>query len=156
MNYWRIVIIILILLIVIGSIYVFWPVRQGNEKLLLSVENTASTNFLGYKLNIFIDGSGEIYMGDPTMGRISNVPIHTFPKGTFNINLLDYNLTKINNVSIPPTYLCVKSVSFGTSTYLIYRGHMSGDIQCIQNKYMQNIYNYIDSLKVLQAYQMMH
>ncbi len=109
----------------------------------LTISNSGSTNFVGWDLNISGDGSGKL--------QYRNVNIsNSFPDGTFS-NIVDL-VTRVGDVSkIHTAYDCAKSVSFGTSTVVTYKGQMSGDIQCLQQNapnIEKQLQKYVESLQI--------
>lgn len=121
----------LFLIIYFGSMLVFivksWA-DQGNDDVI--VDNSGSTNFSGYRM--IIKPSGEINV--TAHGKIS---INTvYQDGQYKIpaktaGKLISDLDAVMPLSGLVRLGCAKSVSFGTSTYVTYKGQTSPDIQCM-------------------------
>jgi hypothetical protein len=97
---------------------------------LAVIVQSRSTNTLGYRLVIHIDGSATAEIGSgATGGQLRSQP---FAPGAIDVAALRRLLDEIGDVSRIPTGFCPKSVSFGTRTEITYAGKTSGDLQCVQ------------------------
>jgi hypothetical protein len=91
------------------------------------IRNSGSTNFTGYTIKVWSDGStwavhsnraGQ-QIGAPVTGHISATLAQTF--------LRDAQQARKNRVISRP---CMKSASFGTVTTVLYHGWTSPDLEC--------------------------
>lgn len=107
------------------------------------IENTGSTNFSGYKM--VVAPSGEVTV--TSFGRISPMGHQVFTQGLYHLPQASARkLLGDLNSALPFSGApgsCVKSVSFGTATYVIFKGQKSPDIQCLRNgpQYVQDVFN---------------
>jgi hypothetical protein len=125
------------LAIVMGIYYVQTsgsPARQnasGSGKvgqssgLLVTINNSGSTNTLPYTLSVFNDGSAVLESAGTTR--------KTFPSGSIDARTLESLLQQIGDVTVLTGGRCMKSVSFGTVTKISYKNKTSGDISCTSN-----------------------
>jgi len=99
------------------------------------ITNSGSTNTPGFTLTLYTDGSGALtYKQDLNAQRFHRYADKKFPPGTFDSNQYTSILTQINDVSAIPDHGCLKSVSFGTTTTITYKGKTSGDLSCLSNQ----------------------
>jgi len=126
-----------ILIFIIVVIYVAALFKRGtysqrySRTLLATINESRSTNTIGYILTLYTDGSGSLeYEQEPPRLFFSEQRQH-FNKGTWDINKLKTDLQVVGNVStIVSPQACGKSVSFGTVLTITYNGHTSGDLSC--------------------------
>jgi|GEM_PF-2258312 hypothetical protein len=112
------------------------PTNPSN--LLVTVNNSGSTNALPYAINIFADGSAS--------ALVQNKPAQNFPAGTVDVKTLRALLQNIGDVSQIDGH-CAKSVSFGTITTITYNKKTSGDISCVFTGTVYNLYTFISQLE---------
>jgi hypothetical protein len=99
---------------------------------LVIERQSGSTNTLPNTFTVYTNGKTE-YMEENTKPFGLHLGNHV--KTKLDITKLKSILEQIGDVSTIPTGICGKSVSFGTSTNITYKGKTSGDIQCIQSQY---------------------
>ena len=93
------------------------PVAAG-EALIV---NSGSTNRAGYRLRVYDTGWTALQQGDvPLRKRVSLALVKRFFA----------DLRAAGPLDALPVARCMKSVSFGSSTEIAYRGKMSGDVSC--------------------------
>lgn len=117
---------------------------QGNDGVI--VEDTGSSNFSGYRM--VIEPSGEI---DVTAhGKDSRNLV--YENGKYNASpesvkkLMD-DLEAATPLSGLQTMGCAKSASFGTRTYVTYKGETSPDIQCVKREgFVDDIYTIMGTI----------
>ena len=114
-----------------------------DEKVI--VKDTGSTNNSGYQ--IVIEPSGRVKVTVENVRRNS-----VYADGQYNVspNLVKQLIVDLN-VVMPLTNLnmgnCAKSASFGTSTYVTYKGQTSPDIQCMKReKFVDDVYTIIGKI----------
>lgn len=126
---------------IVGSILV--PVNygfgdQGNDEVI--VEDTGSTNFSGYRM--VIEPSGEVNVmayGKDSRHLVYDNGRHNVPPEAAK-KLID-DLEAVMPLSGLQTVGCAKSASFGTRTYVTYKGQTSPDIQCMKSEeFIKDIY----------------
>jgi len=111
------------------------------------VEDTGSTNFSGYR--IVVDPSGVVNV--TSHGRISINVI--YPNGHYKVSsevvhkLMD-DLDTDMPLSALKSVACAKSASFGTSTFVTYKGQTSPDIKCLvtHKNFVDDVYNVLGSI----------
>lgn len=124
--------VVIILLLVIGILSIRARARSTNQSsdtdgVLLVITNSGSTNTPRVTLTVHKDGRGVVTIKGQQTEKI-------FDKGTFDISRLEHLLTQINDVSTIPNHACIKSVSFGSTTTITYKGKTSGDLSCLSNQ----------------------
>lgn len=91
---------------------------SGDEALIV---NSGSTNSAGYRLRVYASGWTALQQGDVAVKkRVAAALIARF--------FADLNAA--GPLDRLPTARCMKSVSFGSSTQVGYRGKMSPDLSC--------------------------
>jgi len=106
------------------------------------VENTGSTNFSGFRM--LIAPSGQVKV-TPYGKKSLNL---VYANGDWGVppelvkKLVD-DLNTVMPLSKLKTNGCVKSDSFGSKTYVIYKGQTSADIQCMET---EDFLNDIDAI----------
>lgn len=99
------------------------------------ITNSGSTNTPSFTLTLYPDGSGTLtYQKDKDAQRFHRFVDKKFPAGTFDSKQFNAILSQINDVSTIPDHGCMKSVSFGTTTTITYKGKTSGDLSCLSNQ----------------------
>jgi len=132
---------ILIIGLAVFSVFVF----QASAQQLAStgnviVEDTGSTNFSGYR--IAIEPSGQVNV----MGNGKEKRNLVYSYGQYNVSpetvkQLINDLEAVMPLSGVTPVFCMKSVSFGTITRIIYKGQTSPDIQCMKNaQFVKDVY----------------
>lgn len=124
----------LFLIIYIGSMLV--PVvdswgDQGNDDVI--VDNSGSTNFSGYR--VIIGPSGQVNVtahGKISINTVYQDGQYKIPAETAGKLIID--LEAVMPLSGLRSMGCAKSVSFGTSTFVTYKGQTSPDIQCMKSE----------------------
>jgi hypothetical protein len=102
------------------------------EGTLAIIVQSSSTNTRGYRVLIYKDGSATAEVGGDGAASGSEAPqTQDFPSGTIDVKTLRRLLKEIGDVSKIPPGRCMKSVSFGTHTQIVYAGNTSTDLQCI-------------------------
>ena len=98
-----------------------------------TVAETSSTNSDGYAFTLYDDGSaeGQVYILSLTRA-MSRQACHLPSATPLVVACLDW-LAQAGDISQIPTSTCMKSISFGTSTYVCYRGVYSPDLQCVDH-----------------------
>jgi hypothetical protein len=85
------------------------------------IVNSGSTNRAGYRLRVYADGTTALQQGDVSLRkRVSLTLVQRF----FG------DLRAAGALDALPRGSCMKSTSFGSSTYVGYRGTMSPDVSC--------------------------
>jgi hypothetical protein len=104
---------------------------QGNDEVI--VDNSGSTNFSGYR--VVIDPSGQVNVmahGRSSLNSVYQNGQYRIPAETAGKLISDLE------AAMPLSGLagtgCAKSVSFGTSTFVTYKGQTSPDIQCMKSE----------------------
>ncbi|MGB7281011.1 MAG: hypothetical protein WBE13_02020 [Candidatus Acidiferrum sp.] len=109
--------------------------ETGDTGILATITQSRSTNTLGYRIVIHVDGSATAEIGGANSAlRSEPSRSQQFPAGAVDTKTLRRLLTEIGDVSKIPTGRCAKSVSFGTRTHVTYAGRTSGDLQCIRQQ----------------------
>lgn len=115
----------------------------SDEKVI--VKDTGSTNNSGYQM--VIEPSGLVKVTLENVRRNS-----VYADGQYNVppNLVKPLIVDLNAV-MPLTNLsggsCAKSASFGTSTYVTYKGQTSPDIQCMKREeFVDDVYTIIGKI----------
>lgn len=98
------------------------------NKSFATITNSGSTNYPGYVITIYENGSGILIYNNQDRFVNKRQENKTYPIGWFNSVI--QKLIQIGDVSRVGGTDCVKSVSFGTSTYVTYKGINSEDLQC--------------------------
>lgn len=91
------------------------------------IVNSGSTNTLGYRIEVWSDGSATVSMLHGPSASPS--PAKSFTVSTTTANQFFTNLAaarKANAVTEP----CMKSASFGSTTYVTWQGWRSPDLTC--------------------------
>ena len=116
------------------------------------VEDTGSTNFSGYR--IVIDSSGVVNV--MPHGRVSINVI--YPKGQYKVPMqtvkeLMNDLDAVIPLSSLKSAVCARSASFGTSTFVTYKGQISPDIKCLAShkKFVDDIYTILGLIHKMQV-----
>ena len=85
------------------------------------IVNSGSTNRAGYRVRVYADGTTALQQGDVSLRkRVSLALVQRF----FG------DLRAAGALDALPRGSCMKSTSFGSSTYVGYRGKMSPDVSC--------------------------
>jgi hypothetical protein len=100
------------------------------------IRNSGSTNFTGYTIKVWSDGSAWAVhsnragdqIGSPVTGEIPATLAQTF--------LADARNAKHNRVM---SQSCMKSASFGSVTTVLYHGWASPDLQCPGDGYVVSL-----------------
>ena len=123
--------IIVVVLVACGyAIYLYSRHTKSSEALTsnLVVENTGSTNTVGWKLTVRPDGSG-------TLEYMTDSENKSFSANAFAVKDFANALKNVGTLAdLQPTAQVPKSVSFGTSEYAQYQGHKSGDLNASYEK----------------------
>ena len=92
------------------------------------IENTGSTNTSGYTIKISTRGKIQYHTGDdsPLGPRVPFVPIRPLPRSQ-TIKLFQ-DLSAAMPLTNLPTRHGIRSASFGTRTYVTYKGQKSPDL----------------------------
>jgi methionine-R-sulfoxide reductase len=112
--------------------------QTPSPNLFLTVNVSASTNSLGYTINISQDGSAAVL--------VQTKPQQDFKAGTVDVTGLKNILGKIPDIS-QISGICAKSVSFGTTTTIVYNGKTSGDISCPSTGSANDLYKFIGQIE---------
>jgi hypothetical protein len=85
------------------------------------IVNSGSTNTAGYRLRVYADGTTALQQGDVALRKhVSRTLVaHFFA-----------DLRAAGALDALPRAACMKSASFGSSTYVAYRGKLSPDVTC--------------------------
>jgi hypothetical protein len=94
-------------------------VPAGGEEAL--IVNSGSTNRAGYRLRVYADGTTALQQGDVPLRK------HVSPQ---LVKRFFGDLNAAGPLDQIPVAHCMKSVSFGSSTQIAYRGKMSPDLTC--------------------------
>jgi hypothetical protein len=111
---------------------------QGNDDVV--VKDTGSSNFSGYQM--VIGPSGEVNV--MVYGKDSRHLV--YDNGRYNVppesvKKLINDLDAVMPLSGLGSIGCAKSASFGTRTYVTYKGQTSPDIQCMKSEdFIKDIY----------------
>ncbi len=109
--------------------------ETGVNGILATITQSRSTNTLGYRIVIHVDGSAVAEIGGASSAlRTEPSRSQQFPPGAIDTKTLRRLLKEIGDVSKIPTGGCAKSVSFGTHTQITYASKTSGDLQCIRQQ----------------------
>jgi hypothetical protein len=98
----------------------------GNKTVIVEIKNSGSTNFKGWDLYVYADGSA---MVDCSAG----LQLHTscssasYGPSTFSANTLTSDLSK---TKLDPQYTCIRSTSFGSTETLMYKNTSVSGIDC--------------------------
>ena len=97
------------------------------------IRNTGSTNFSGYTIKVWSDGSAQTVHSDRS-GRPLDQPANgRIPKAVADQFFRDLRTAKGQPTSAQP---CMKSASFGTSTIVEYHGWSTPDLECGGNGFV--------------------
>ena len=111
---------------------------QGNNEVI--IDDSGSTNFSGYRATIEPSGQVDIL----AHGRVSNNSVYSYGKykvAPEDVKKLIDDLEAVMPLSKLSADFCVRSVSFGTKTYVTYKDQTSPDIQCLKSKeFVKDIY----------------
>ncbi len=107
--------------------------HTGPTSVIATITNSGSTNLPGATLTIKSDGSGALQY-EKGRGSFTRVQDRAFPSGTFDNIRLASLLAEIKDVSLIPDHNCIKSVSFGSTTTITYKGRTSGDLSCLSHQ----------------------
>lgn len=114
--------------------------QQSPKDEVVIIDNSGSTNFSGYRM--VIDNTGRVEIMRHGKASINLV----YSNGFYNVSPeLVRNLINDLKAILPFSELtprqCAKSVSFGTSTFVTYKGQTSPDIQCRQDeKFVKDVF----------------
>lgn len=107
--------------------------EADNPRILVTIVQSRSTNSRGFRVVIYRDGSATATINGAGFVTHADEPrAQSYPAGSVEVNKLGSLLEKIGDVSRIPTGHCAKSVSFGTTTTIMYAGKTSGDLQCLR------------------------
>ena len=101
------------------------------------ITNSGSINTIGYRIYVSPDG------------KVSYVDGHGSGQGQLSEKLTErffYHLAEARPLSALPEEHCVKSVSFGTSTYLALGGDRSPDLSCPGSDKVQDLEDAIHAI----------
>jgi|GEM_PF-2831064 len=91
--------------------------------------NTGSTNFPGYRINLSPSGQLDYtYFGN--LRNFSGTPSGSSTISTAVVDDFYHDLEADIPLWIPPDQFCVKSVSFGSSTFVQFKGQQSQNLSC--------------------------
>lgn len=126
----RILILFTLGIVAISSVYIWRNANNNkplaNKKLLVALKDSGSTNFTGWKLEIYTDGSAKLNCDTgPQLNK--SCTSASFRSNTFFANRLSRDLAKIH---LGTQYNCIRAVSFGSSESLIYGGKSITGIDC--------------------------
>ena len=106
----------------------------------ITINNSGSTNAAGFSLAVNSDGSGIMSVNN---SRVASSSVKHIP-----IGVLDYQTLQKRIVAVPALPFkdlqCAKSVSFGFTETVIYKGETSGDLTC-----SPNLQSYRDVLNIV-------
>ena len=85
------------------------------------IVDSGSTNRAGYRLRVYADGTTALQQGDAALRK------HVPPA---LVQRFFADLRAAGPLDALPRAACMKSASFGSSTYVAYRGKMSPDLTC--------------------------
>lgn len=91
------------------------------------IRNSGSTNFTGYTIKVWSDGSTWAVHSNRAGEPIDSPVTGHIPADLAQRFLHDAQQTRENHVTSQP---CMKSASFGTSTVVLYHGWTSPDLEC--------------------------
>ncbi|BCL82074.1 hypothetical protein ccbrp13_45390 [Ktedonobacteria bacterium brp13] len=121
-----------------------WAARGESFGSQAIIINSGSTNTLGYRIYVAHDGTATYVVGNGTRygstryGRLSQELTLRF----FHDIALAQPLS-----SLPAIQTCVKSISFGTDTYVRFGGQTSPDLSCAENEQAQHLADDANSIK---------
>jgi len=111
-------------------------------EVLAVITNSGSTNIPGYTFTLHRDGSGSIaYTNRYAQWHFDTYKDRRFATGALAIRALEATLIHIGDVSTIPNRGCMKSVSFGFTLTITYRGKTSGDLTCLNGSDAQTFLN---------------
>jgi hypothetical protein len=114
----------------------------------VTISNSGSTNFSGYQIVIEPTGQADITAyGKQSLNTVYHDGRYQVPVDKVKVLIDDLN-SAMPLSQQPPRGDCMKSVSFGTSIALTYKGQRLQDIECLQNQKF-----YQDTQAILQAIQ---
>jgi hypothetical protein len=94
---------------------------------LAVIVDSGSTNTLGYKIEVWSDGSGRLTLQNRA-GVAQGAPkSFTLPAATTARFFSDLQAARKGNATSEP---CAKSASFGTTTHVMWQGWTSPDLDC--------------------------
>ncbi|HEY6236916.1 MAG TPA: hypothetical protein VIW69_17575 [Candidatus Elarobacter sp.] len=85
------------------------------------IVNSGSTNSAGYRLRVYADGTTALQQGDAAVRKHVSLAL---------VQRFFADLRAAEPLDALPRAACMKSVSFGTSTQIGYRGKLSPDLSC--------------------------
>ncbi len=85
------------------------------------IVNSGSTNSAGYRLRVYADGTTALQQGDAAVRKHVSLAL---------VKRFFADLRAAGPLDALPRAACMKSASFGTSTYAGYRGKLSPDLTC--------------------------
>lgn len=107
-------------------------VTTTGGNILVEIKDSGSTNFAGWDLQVFTDGSGKVNLvpsgsttANPSISISGNkkFPIKTFTADSLKQSLDSTDLSSFANH-------CFRSASFGSTETLIYNGKTTNGIDC--------------------------
>lgn len=96
--------------------------ESPDSQILATISQTGSTNSAPFEISIYKDGSAKLDIAH-------GLKVKEFGKATVDANRLQSLLETVGNVSWLQGVPAPKSASFGTRTYITYKGTRSGDLQ---------------------------
>src|SRR5690348_13749410 len=92
------------------------------------IRNTGSTNFPGYTIKVWSDGSAWAVRANRTGQQTGRPSTQSIPKELAQKLLADAKAAKLSGHVIGQS--CMKSASFGSTTVVEYHGWTSPDLEC--------------------------
>jgi len=124
----------LFLIISFGVIPVFTINSRGDQgNVEVIVDNSGSSNFSGYR--VIIEADGQVKVMDHGRSSINSA----YKNGQYTLPVqvvrkLFSDLEAVMPLSGLESIGCAKSASFGTTTFVTYKGQTSPDIQCMKSE----------------------
>ncbi len=146
---------IIVILLVGGGTYIYLnKSKLSSNNSAIVIKNSGSTNSGGFELTINSDGSGSISLQRQANlflngSNITFTESKNFLAKTFDYNSLKNNIESVSNITQNGS--CAKSVSFGYSETITYKGITSGDLTCPANSGIQDLNRSADKI-IIQAY----
>jgi hypothetical protein len=91
------------------------------------IVNSGSTNSTGFKISVWSDGSASAILQNRDGTPAGKAKSFTVPAATASRFFSDLAAARKANAA---TVRCMKSASFGTSTYITWQGWKSPDLDC--------------------------
>jgi hypothetical protein len=117
--------ILLVCLLAVG-VYV-WHQQNltANETVIVEIKNSGSTNFKGWDLSVYADGSARLDCASPQLHYSCSSA--SYGPSTFSATALSDDLSK---TKLELRYNCIRSASFGSVETLIYKNTSITGIDC--------------------------